>query len=60
MPEKIQREIGDAVRQQAINLPVSLFAEWFSPVHLEKSWFQQASKYIEIPYPEYWNDSASS
>lgn len=60
IPKQISQEIGDAIRRQAPNLPVNLFAEWFSPVRLEKSWFEQASKYIDIPYPEYWASGEES
>ncbi|MEW5857367.1 MAG: hypothetical protein AB1861_08300 [Cyanobacteriota bacterium] len=61
LPSNVIREISDAVKRQSTRLPVDLFAEWFSPpVRLPKSWFQQASKYIEIPHPEYWSSGEES
>lgn len=60
IPKPISREIGDAIKRQSSRLPPNLFAEWFTPHRLEKSWFEQASKYIEIPHSEYWASGEES
>jgi hypothetical protein len=54
IPSEVQEAIGNAVRQQILSLPANLFVEWHEPKFLERRWFQEASRWIEIPYPEYW------
>ncbi|MFN6460841.1 MAG: hypothetical protein RMZ41_003210 [Nostoc sp. DedVER02] len=54
IPLPIQEEIGIAVRNQLFNLPVNLFLEWHEPKYIDRRWFIDASKHIDIPHPEYW------
>jgi hypothetical protein len=54
IPLPIQEKISIAVMNQLFNLPINLFLEWHEPKYIERRWFIDASKYIDIPYPEYW------
>lgn len=55
IPRSVQNQIGDAVRSQSLLLPVNLFIEWHQPcTMISRRWFHDASRYIAIPYPEYW------
>ena len=54
LPDEVERAIACAVWKHSFDLPVNLFIEWHSPCFLEKRFFVEASKYIFIPYREYW------
>jgi len=56
IPHDLQKEIGNVVEAQLNKLPLELQLKWKSPRHIGQRFFIEASKYINIPGSEFWQD----
>ena len=54
IPGQYGRQIGDAIESQAHRLPSHLHHQWRHDPSLLPCFFRQASRFINIPHPEYW------